>query len=137
MLIPETTVSLGETIEEEMRPGYTYKLDIEAGRIAGMIDELAAVRQAVYKILATERYKYLIYDWHYGREMENLIGQDMDYVKNDIKRVIKEALLTDERITDVTDFTFSEEDTAQNKLLLTFAVNSVEGNFTTEVAVNV
>ena len=37
----------------------TWRLDAETGRIAGKIDGLEAVKQAVFKILQTERYAYM------------------------------------------------------------------------------
>lgn len=37
------------------------------------MDGMEAVKQAVYKILQTERYKYVIYDWNYGVELEDLL----------------------------------------------------------------
>ena len=52
------------TLEEE--PSYTYKLDIDKGRIKGMTDEADAMLQAVYLILSVERYQYPIYSYNYG-----------------------------------------------------------------------
>ena len=63
------------TLEVETQPSLTYALDIEHGRIRGMVDELESLRQAIYLILSTERYAYLIYSWNYGVELVELIGQ--------------------------------------------------------------
>lgn len=94
------------TLEVETQPSLTYALDIEHGRIRGMVDELESLRQAIYLILSTERYAYLIYSWNYGVELVELIGQPKEYALPEIKRCITEALLQDDRITAVDGFEF-------------------------------
>lgn len=94
-------------IEETTQPSYTYYLDIENNRIRGYVDELDSVKQAIYLILNTERYVWLIYSWNYGREFDNLIGQSMDLVLPELKRLIQEALLQDDRIESVDNFNFN------------------------------
>lgn len=89
-------------------PSYTWKLDYDDdGQIRGYCDERRAIEQAVYKILNTERYQYLIYSWNYGIELADLYGQPIPYVYAEIQRRITEALLADDRISDVTNFNFS------------------------------
>ena len=66
-LLPDTSnAPNGTTIQvstQETYPNKTYKMRIEEERIDGTVtDELDAVRQAVYKILNTERYRYVIYN---------------------------------------------------------------------------
>lgn len=80
------------TLEVETQPSLTYALDIEHGRIRGMVDELESLRQAIYLILSTERYAYLIYSWNYGVELVELIGQPKEYALPEIKRCITEYL---------------------------------------------
>ena len=94
------------TLEVKTQPSLTYALDIEHGRIRGMVDELESLRQAIYLILSTERYAYLIYSWNYGVELVELIGQPKEYALPEIKRCITEALLQDDRITAVDGFEF-------------------------------
>ena len=89
------------TLEVETQPSLTYALDIEHDRIRVRVDELEAVRQAIYLILSIERYDYLIYSWNYGVELKNLIGQPKDFVLPEIKRLVTEALLQADRITAV------------------------------------
>lgn len=69
------------TLEVETQPSLTYALDIEHRRIRGMVDELESLRQAIYLILSTERYAYLIYSWNYGVELVELIGQPKEYAR--------------------------------------------------------
>lgn len=49
-----------------LRASRTWKLNTGAGTIAGTADEKDAMMQAIYLILSTERYQYLIYGWDYG-----------------------------------------------------------------------
>ncbi len=120
------------TLEDETQPSLTYALDIENGRIRGKADNLEAVKQAVYLILSTERYEYLIYSWNYGSELDGFIGQPKEYVLSEIKRRISDALLQDDRITAVDDFKF---ETIKNAVQVMFTVHSVFGE--TEVTTDV
>ena len=120
------------TIEEE--PSYTYKLDIDKGRIKGMTDEADAMIQAVYLILSVERYQYPIYSYNYGVELADLIGQPKDYVMSEAKRRITEALTQDDRIESVDEWAF---ETTKRSVIITFTVHTIFGDIETtkEVAV--
>lgn len=59
--------SLGAAIDEELQTSRTYRLDLDNGRIAGRIDSLDAMEQAVYKILDTDRFAHFIYSDKIGR----------------------------------------------------------------------
>lgn len=54
-----------------------------------------AIKTWVYKAMKTERFRYLIYSWHYGSELSSLIGQSYapHLTKAESIRYIKEALL--------------------------------------------
>lgn len=90
------------------RPTRSYKMDLSGNRIEGYTDELKAMEQAIYKIIRTERYKYIIYSWDYGIELEDLFGMPVSYCIPEIERRITEALLQDTRILEVKDFEFDE-----------------------------
>lgn len=110
------------------QPSRTWKLDFERGRVTGMIDGLEAVKQSVYKILQTERFAFLVYSANYGVESQRFAGADRSFVQSELKRRIREALLQDDRIIDVTDFRISfEGDTAY----VEFTVVSTFGRFNT------
>ncbi len=83
---------------------FTYCIDFENGYVSGMCEGKKAVVQAIYKILSTERYGYVIYDRNYGIELRDLIGKPYIYVAAVIKGRIEEALLYDERITALKNF---------------------------------
>lgn len=120
----ESGVSLSAFVLE-VQPSYTYKLDIERGRGNGMTDEREALLQAVYLILNTERYMYVIYSHRYGVELEEIIGKERNYAICEIKRCITEALLQDDRITEVTDWTFYE---TRDTVTASFTVKTIFGD---------
>lgn len=87
--------------DEELDDEPTLTFKVENGRIRGKVDELPAMVQAVDKILRTERLVYPIYSDQYGNDLNDLIGKDIGYAKVETERMIKEALLADDRVTDV------------------------------------
>lgn len=117
----------------EQQPGYTYKLDVDRGRVRGMTDDADALLQAVYLILSVERYQYPIYSYDYGVELVDLIGQPKDYIMSEAKRRITEALIQDDRVTDVDGWEFANGEKA---LKISFVVHSIYGDIdiTKEVA---
>ncbi|MGG1597605.1 DUF2634 domain-containing protein [Paenibacillus naphthalenovorans] len=121
MIFPPGSV-LGTAQEEVRQTSRTYRLDLENGRIAGMIDELDAVRQAVFMILSTDRFAYFIYSGNYGMERRAAGGFSLE-----LQRLVSEALLQDDRITGIEDFQVSVNgDEAE----VSFTVVSIFGSFT-------
>lgn len=98
-----------QDIQEVQYPNLTYKMNFEDETIRNYTNDLEAIEQACYKILSTERYRYIIYSWGYGIELDALFGQPLPYVYSELPRRIKEALLYDDRISDVTDFQLSHK----------------------------
>jgi len=64
-----------------------------------------AVLVWAWKALRTQRYKYDIYTWDYGCEIESLIGQSFtrELKQSEAARYVKECLMINPYITDVTD----------------------------------
>lgn len=113
-------------IVEEQQPSLTFGIDFDRGRVIGMVDGLDAVKQAVFLILQTERYRHLIYTPDYGCELEGLVGRDPLFVQSEIKRRIREALMQDDRIEDVTNFSIQFDG---DSALVRFTVVSAFGSF--------
>ncbi len=122
-MIPEDSIK-AFTVETE--PSKTYRLNIENNTVSGICDGKEAVKQAVYKILKTERYKYVIYSRNYGSEFEKLYGKQMSYVKSIIKSVISDALMADDRIKNISNFTVEKTD--KTDLTVDFTVESIFGD---------
>ena len=88
-------------------PTFTYSMDMEKMHIRGNTDKLRAMEQAVYKIIFTERYAYIIYGRNYGVQLLDLFGMPKTFVIPEIKRRITVALLWDDRITRVDNWSFN------------------------------
>ncbi len=115
-MVPKNFVNIPD-INIVTIPTKTYKMELEenSNRISGFTDEQEAMKQAIYKIIRTERYKYIIYDWNYGIELEDLFGMPVNYCIPEIERRITEALLQDNRINEVNNFEF---DTSKKGVVL-------------------
>lgn len=135
MILPQnnTPIEFSEEIEVITQPSYTYKVDFDKRRVSGFCDELEAVKQAVYLILKIERYEHLIYSTDYGFETDDLIGKDRAFLESELKRRIKEALIQDDRIENVDNFSFKQN---EENLEVYFTVFSIYGNFETSKVVN-
>lgn len=102
-----------DTVEEAAeQPSKTYKLDLDKGRIIGMVDGQEAVRQAIRKAIITPRFKCLIYDNQYGSEIEEAVTQKdatPEYTEAIVPGFVRDALRPDTRITGVSNFKFHFE----------------------------
>ncbi len=135
-MIPSITPLLNSELKIAEQPTLTWGLNLQEGddRVRGRTDNLAAMRQAVYKIINTERYNYLIYSYPYGVELADLFGQPVSLVCPEIERRITEALMQDGRITGVSGFEF---DLPQRSVVhIKFEVQTIFGNLTAERTVN-
>lgn len=124
--VRDTRNDINENITVEESLTRTYKMKLFGDRINGKTDEQEAMKQAIYKILNTERYSYSIYSWNYGIELKDLFGKPKNFCKSELKRRIKEALIQDERILDVNAFSF--EDKKRRELAVTFTANTIYGD---------
>lgn len=125
-------VGLTNTDEQTSR---TYLLDKENKRIIGIeTDYLKAVEQAVYLILNVERYDYIMYSWNYGVELKDLFGNIKEYVIPNLINRIREALLQDDRIIDVMNFSYKVN---KNIFNVNFTVVTKYGNINIEEGFNV
>ncbi|SBV94425.1 Phage protein [uncultured Eubacteriales bacterium] len=90
-----------EVVNQADLPSRTYRIDFETGRVSGFVDGAQAVSQAIRKTLLTERFSYLIYSWNYGMEWNGLTGKSPRAVESELRRLLSESLLQDERILSV------------------------------------
>ncbi|MBS5959209.1 MAG: DUF2634 domain-containing protein [Clostridiales bacterium] len=133
-MLPTTGDILQKNLKIVQKPSKTFKLDMENKRIIDMVDGLEAVKQSVYCILNTERFEWLIYSWNYGSELKDLFGKSSGLVKAKIKKRIREALIQDDRISDVDSFFF---DINERKLHVTFTVHTQWGEIEAEKEVSI
>lgn len=110
----------------------TFGLNLTRNIIGGKIDGLASLQQRIYLRLNIEADQYIIYPWTYGITTVDLIGKPVHYVAAVIPDRIKETLLSDDEITDVSDFEFEAHG---HKLTVKFVVKTIYGNLTQETVV--
>lgn len=116
--------------EISKQPSKTHALD----NIGSEIDGIEAVKQAIYLILNTERYKYAIYSWDYGVELQDLFGMPTHYVIPELQRRIMEALTQDDRIESVDGFNFEIN---KKEIYVSFTVHTIYGEFEQDKVVNI
>lgn len=126
MSLPQINDELSGTTYTYREPNLTYRLGEKT--VAGKIDKLDAVKQAIYHILMTERFSNPIYDENYGVELEQYIGKDLGFVVASIQTTLQDALLQDDRITDVIVTDVSKSDKQENACVVQFTVNTIYGN---------
>lgn len=113
----------------------TYKIQTNVtptNILSGTIDGLAALRQSIYLMLSIESDQYIIYPYTYGLQTIDLYGKPREYVMAVIPERITNTLLSDDRITAVSDFEFEID---RNKLTVKFIVHSIYGDIDEETVV--
>lgn len=120
--------------DDSVSPSTTYVLDFTSGSIGGIIDGRAALEQFIQKAIITARYRFLVYDDEYGCDVDELIGQDLpqELFETEISYAIKDALIHDERVRDVSDFAIRKEG---DSVYVSFNVSTVEGLIRSEVTI--
>ena len=122
-----------DDINSESRIYRTYRMDFDKKRIGSMIDGKEAVAQAIWKILSTTRFAYLIYDDQYGCDIFSKIndsGLTEDYLESDIPVMIEDALSYDERVTGVSDYSY--EIISHDSVHVSFTANTIYGDLEME-----
>ena len=92
-----------------------------------IVEDIEALKIWIYKALKISRFKYDIYSWDYGCEINDLLGQSYyskGHIESESKRYIKEALLINPYIKSINfkTITFSDD-----ILSAEFDVNSIYG----------
>ena len=127
----EEAYGFGDSITFVREPSLTHRLT--ETNVVGHIDKQEAYKQAVYKILSTERYEYIIYSWNYGVELKDLIGTHIAYAVPEIEARIIEAVMQDDRTISVDNFKF---DTSKRGVVaVTFTCTSIFGEIEMELNV--
>ena len=124
-----TAIAESVAISMEETKYKDFYFDEESGQFTGQVVEgVQALKGWIYFALRIERYKYPIYSWKYGTELETFIGQsfdDEDYLLSEVKRMIEDALLINPYIKSVEDV---EVDYKNEKLGIKCTVNTKYGD---------
>ncbi|MDY6340724.1 MAG: DUF2634 domain-containing protein [Lachnospiraceae bacterium] len=105
-----------------------FEIDPETGTLTGgMVKGKDRIRTWIWKCLRTERFHYAIYSWAYGSELESYIGRVLtqEYIDTDVRLAVQEALLENEEITGITDFSAV---TDGSLITINLTVSTVYGN---------
>ncbi|RXI50201.1 hypothetical protein DP124_12080 [Clostridium tetani] len=88
---------------------------------------LDAVKSWAFRALQTQRAKYKAFTWDYAIDLESFIGKVLTTKeKIDLTIEIKECLLQNKHITNVTDFNFK---TDKRKVYIRFRIITEYGDF--------
>ena len=103
--VPDTEVTTETPLTMYREIAWDYKLDepiIVNGELS-VVEGNEAIKVWCYKALRTERFRYDIYSWNYGTELDELVGKaySKGLIESEAIRYIQEALLINEYILDV------------------------------------
>ena len=129
-LLPADVDLLDLDYEEES--SNTFIANTEAGQIAGEDGGLEAMRQTVEVILTTKRYNYQIYSSNFGIELDDLVGEDPDYIRAVFPTRVRDAFSVDSRILSARNFSYLF---SGDKATISFDVITVYGTVNTEVQI--
>jgi len=71
-----------------------YGIDFKTGKLTGkIVDGAEAVKVWAWLALKAVRYRFEIYTWNYGNELESLIGAaySQEYIESEVTRMIEDA----------------------------------------------
>ena len=114
-----------------------YEVDFETGQLTGRIVEgVEAIKVWIWCCLHTQRFRYPIYSWNYGADLEQYVGQTLtdEYLETDLRDEIEEALKVNQYITGIDDYAF--ERTGSN-ITVSFSVQTLFGSITEEYDDNI
>ena len=119
-------------IQLTSRPSRTWIIDRNTMQVGYMDEGLEAVRQSVEIALNVERFQWQIYNTNFGNELEELVGDDADYIQSELPRMVDDALSVDDRVIDTADYVFSVNG---DSMTVSFTVNTVYGQLTEELLI--
>ena len=134
-LIPQSDRSLLEVdMKNNIIPSKTFYIDFESKKILGIIEDKKAIEQSILLALSTSRFKYLIFSWNYGEEINHLIGKTKDLARAELPRLLHECLLIDDRISSIEDITITD---IEDGLHVSFTAITIHGDIPIEREVKV
>ena len=121
-------LGLDDDIEEEEEEGEGEELPLEFGvdfstgkMTGGKVTGKKAVAVWAWNALMYPRYHYELASWQYGSELSDLIGRspDEDEASMMAESIVRDALLPNEYIEDIEDFTCTLE---SDKITVSFTL---------------
>ena len=121
-----------ETVQEIPKE---YGIDFKTGQLTGKIVEgKEAIKVWIWNCLKTQRFRYPIYSWDYGADLEQYIGHTVseEYLNTDCESEIKEALMVNPYIEGISDFSAKVR---KEHLILSFKAETRFGEVEVEQSV--
>jgi phage baseplate assembly protein W len=100
--------------------------ELADGRAVNKISGADALCQAIRLMLEVPRYRHMIYSWQYGSELDGLVGGSIQQVHAKAPEMIRQALLIDDRVQDVTDFSIRKS-ADSDAVDIDFIVHTADG----------
>lgn len=110
-----------------------YGIDFETKTLTGgIVKGKEAIRVWIWLALQVERYRYGIYSWQYGAELEEYIGSSysQEYLNDGIRMTIEDCLKMNPYIQSISEFHCQIEG---NRLALSLTVNTDYGEVSLKV----
>lgn len=108
----------------------TYYLN--DNKIEKTIDGLDALKQTIKHSLEIAIGETEIFSWGYGNDLLNVLDEDSDVLQVKSEKCITNALIIDDRINDVYDFSFTLDG---ESLYINFTVDTIYGPTESEVII--
>lgn len=111
--IEEAEADIDDDQDQDENLPVEYGINFKTGQLTGkLVYGLEALKVWIFLCLMTQRYRYPVYSWDYGIDLEQYIGKtySADFVQTDSEDEIKEALTINDHIQDVQDFTVDRDD---------------------------
>ena len=105
-----------------------YGIDVTTVQLCCVIVEcIVAIMVRIWNCLHTQRFRYPLYSWDYGADLEQYIGQTVteEFLNADCEDEIREALQVNPYITGIEDFQATFEN---GRLSLSFTAVTKFGN---------
>ena len=133
-LTPEIEYDIGD-IEYVSYPTKSFLFDENTNHLIISNDNSALMEQTIVTILEVERFSYEIFSDNVGTEKVDLPGLDKSVIINMLQGRTRSALSIDDRIISVSNFKYEIEN--KTKLIFSFTVNTIFGDYEEEVSINI
>lgn len=105
-----------------------WGVDTKSGELTGsLVKGREAIKAWIWKALMTERFRYALYSWNYGSELDSYIGKTLtdEYLKTDVRLALEDTLLINEEISAIKDYSATVKG---DRLTLTFTAVTTYGD---------
>lgn len=135
MIFPFLEEEAAISVQEYVEPK-EYEIDFITGQLTGrVVTGIDAIKAWVWMALKTPRYRYYIYSWDYGQELEELVGKGYSraFLTCEIESLITECLTINPHIKGIENF---EGELVGDTFTATFTVQTDYGEVIADVRGN-